>query len=111
MTRTETTRTNPVALPGARAGTTLATVAVVQFMVSLDLSVVNVGLPQIGAALGFGALGTAAQHRTGPAATPEALNDGYALGLGLGAALLVAAALVAATVLRPTTTASTEEET
>ncbi|TWD82508.1 EmrB/QacA subfamily drug resistance transporter [Kribbella amoyensis] len=34
---------------------TLAAVAVVQFMVSLDLSVVNVGLPQIAAGLGFGA--------------------------------------------------------
>jgi MFS family permease len=32
-------------------------VAVVQFMVSLDLSVVNVGLPQIAAGLGFGAVG------------------------------------------------------
>lgn len=34
-------------------GLTLAAVAVVQFMVSLDLSVVNVGLPQIAAGLGF----------------------------------------------------------
>ncbi|GAA3245800.1 hypothetical protein GCM10020256_73000 [Streptomyces thermocoprophilus] len=39
------------------AGTTLAAVAVVQFMVSLDLSVVNVGLPEIAAGLGFGAVG------------------------------------------------------
>jgi EmrB/QacA subfamily drug resistance transporter len=36
---------------------TLAAVAVVQFMVSLDLSVVNVGLPQIAAGLGFSAVG------------------------------------------------------
>ncbi|MFF4623306.1 MFS transporter [Nonomuraea jabiensis] len=43
--------------PGARPGLTLAAVAVVQFMVSLDLSVVNVGLPQIAAGLGFGAVG------------------------------------------------------
>ncbi|MBB5074662.1 MFS transporter [Nonomuraea endophytica] len=42
---------------GARTGATLATVAVVQFMVSLDLSVVNVGLPQIAAGLGFSAVG------------------------------------------------------
>ncbi|MBB5916897.1 EmrB/QacA subfamily drug resistance transporter [Nocardia transvalensis] len=42
---------------GARPGLILAAVAVVQFMVSLDLSVVNVGLPQIGAGLGFGAAG------------------------------------------------------
>ncbi|MFI6520977.1 MFS transporter [Spirillospora sp. NPDC050679] len=57
---------------------------------------------QIGASLGLAALGTAAQHRTGPTATPEALNDGYALGLTLGAALLVAAAFIALTVLRGT---------
>ncbi|MGC4938812.1 MFS transporter [Kribbella sp. DT2] len=37
--------------------TTLAVVAVVQFMVSLDLSVVNVGLPQIASGLGFSATG------------------------------------------------------
>ncbi|MEV5967668.1 MFS transporter [Kribbella sp. NPDC051952] len=40
-----------------RPGVVLAAVAVVQFMVSLDLSVVNVGLPQIAAGLGFSALG------------------------------------------------------
>src|SRR5262245_56584851 len=40
-----------------RPGRTLAAAAVVQFMVSLDLSVVNVGLPQIAAGLGFGAVG------------------------------------------------------
>lgn len=43
--------------PGTRPGLTLAAVAVVQFMVSLDLSVVNVGLPQIAAGLGFSAVG------------------------------------------------------
>ncbi|MDF4251402.1 MFS transporter [Streptomyces sp. WMMB303] len=37
----------------ARPGLTLAAVAVVQFMVSLDLSVVNVGLPKIAEGLGF----------------------------------------------------------
>lgn len=42
---------------GARPGTTLAAVAVVQFMVSLDLTVVNVGLPAIGSGLGFSDLG------------------------------------------------------
>ncbi|CAL9334084.1 Multidrug resistance protein Stp [Streptomyces sp. enrichment culture] len=56
---------------------------------------------QIGASLGLAALGTAAHHRTGPTATPEALDDGYTLGLTLGAVLLAAAALVALTVLRP----------
>ncbi|MEU4392477.1 MFS transporter [Kribbella sp. NPDC023855] len=40
-----------------RPGLVLAAVAVVQFMVSLDLSVVNLGLPQIGAALGFSEVG------------------------------------------------------
>ncbi|WP_205302755.1 hypothetical protein [Nonomuraea montanisoli] len=57
---------------------------------------------QIGASLGLAALGTAAHERTGPAVTPEALNDGYALGLTLGAALLAAAVLIALTVLRRT---------
>src|SRR5690606_17068219 len=42
---------------GGRPGLTLAAVAVVQFMVSLDLSVVNVGLPEIAAGLGFGEVG------------------------------------------------------
>lgn len=55
---------------------------------------------QIGASLGLAALGTAAQHRTGDAVTPAALNDGYALGLTLSAALLVAAAVIAFTVPR-----------
>src|SRR4051795_12854074 len=41
----------------ARPALTLAAVAVVQFMVSLDLSVVNVGLPRIAAGLGFSAVG------------------------------------------------------
>ncbi len=55
---------------------------------------------QIGASLGLAALGTAAQHRTGATGDVAALNDGYALGLGLSAALLVVAALIALTVLR-----------
>jgi EmrB/QacA subfamily drug resistance transporter len=42
-----------------RPGLTLAAVAVVQFMVSLDLSVVNVGLPRIAAGLGFSAVNLA----------------------------------------------------
>lgn len=40
-----------------RAGVTLVVVAVVGFLVALDLSVVNVGLPEIAAGLGFGAVG------------------------------------------------------
>ncbi|RSN45531.1 MFS transporter [Actinomadura sp. WAC 06369] len=56
---------------------------------------------QIGAALGLAALGTVAHDRTGPVTTPETLSDGYALGLSLGAVLLLAAALIALTVLRP----------
>ena len=50
----ETSAADPAAV---RPGLTLAAVAVVQFMVSLDLSVVNVGLPQIATGLGFGAVG------------------------------------------------------
>ncbi|WP_233358706.1 MFS transporter [Thermomonospora amylolytica] len=57
---------------------------------------------QIGASLGLAALGTAAHHRTGQTVTPETLNEGYALGLTLGAALLAAAALIALTVPRRT---------
>ncbi|WP_066943599.1 MFS transporter [Microtetraspora fusca] len=66
---------------------------------------------QIGASLGLAALGTAAHHRTGQAATSETLNDGYALGLTLSAALLVAAALIALTVLRRTSPPSRTEPT
>ena len=54
---------------------------------------------QIGASLGLAALGSAAQHRTGRAVTPEALNSGYGLGMALGAALVLGAVLVALTVL------------
>jgi len=57
---------------------------------------------QIGASLGLAALGTAAHDRTGRIATPAALNDGYALGMTLGALLLVAAVLIALIVLRRT---------
>ncbi|MEU0007630.1 MFS transporter [Streptomyces sp. NPDC006314] len=55
---------------------------------------------QIGASLGLAALGTAAEHRTGHTVTPQALNDGYALGLNLSATLLVAAVVIALVVLR-----------
>ncbi|MFE9381520.1 MFS transporter [Streptomyces sp. NPDC006855] len=51
------TNGNAAGSPVARPGLTLAAVAVVQFMVSLDLSVVNVGLPEIAAGLGFSAVG------------------------------------------------------
>ena len=54
---------------------------------------------QIGASLGLAALGTAAYHRTGPVPTAQALTDGYALGLSLGAGLVVAAVLIAVLVL------------
>jgi hypothetical protein len=56
---------------------------------------------QIGASLGLAVLGTAAQHRTGPAVTAVALNSGYALGLTLSAVLLVAAATTALLLPRP----------
>ncbi|MBS2965444.1 MFS transporter [Actinocrinis puniceicyclus] len=51
------THTDTAAQRGTRTALTLAAVAVVQFMVSLDLSVVNVALPRIGSGLGFTALG------------------------------------------------------
>ncbi|WP_240662180.1 MFS transporter [Streptomyces sp. WAC 06738] len=54
---------------------------------------------QLGAALGLAALGTAAHHRTGESPGAADLNDGYALGLTLCAALLVVAVLIATTVL------------
>jgi EmrB/QacA subfamily drug resistance transporter len=66
---------------------------------------------QIGASLGLAALGAAAHHRTGRTATPEALNDGYALGLTLGAALLIAAVIVALAVLPRTSPPSRVERT
>ncbi|MFE5597705.1 MFS transporter [Streptomyces coelicoflavus] len=54
MTKTESASGNAAVAKGAAgAGLTLAAVAVVQFMVSLDLSVVNVALPDIGSDLGF----------------------------------------------------------
>ena len=57
MTSKESASARSAIEPGARPGLTLAAVAVVQFMVSLDLSVVNVGLPRIAAGLGFSAVG------------------------------------------------------
>ena len=54
---------------------------------------------QIGASVGLAVLGTVAATRTGPSQTPEALGHGYALGLGLCAALMLAAAIVATAVL------------
>jgi predicted MFS family arabinose efflux permease len=54
---------------------------------------------QIGASLGLAVLGTAAHRRTGGIAGPEALNNGYAFGLTLGAVLLIGAVLVALAVL------------
>ncbi|MFE0130004.1 MFS transporter [Streptomyces sp. NPDC059037] len=54
---------------------------------------------QIGASLGLAALGAAAHDRTGATTTPQTLNDGYALGLTLGAALLAGVVLMALTVL------------
>jgi hypothetical protein len=56
VTNTESANGEAVIEGGVRPGLTLAVVAVVQFMVSLDLSVVNVGLPEIGSGLGFSEL-------------------------------------------------------
>lgn len=54
---------------------------------------------QLGGAVGLAALATLAARDTGPTATAESLTHGYATGLAVGAALLLAAALVAAVVL------------
>ncbi|MFF4426470.1 MFS transporter [Streptomyces sp. NPDC001549] len=54
---------------------------------------------QIGAALGLAALSTAANARTGDSGTLESLADGYALGMTIGAVIVVAGVLVALVVL------------
>ncbi|MEU9286228.1 MFS transporter [Streptomyces sp. NPDC048275] len=54
---------------------------------------------QLGGCIGLAALATIAAHRTGTATDPAAINDGYALGLAIAAALFVIAAVVAITVL------------
>lgn len=54
---------------------------------------------QLGGCIGLAALATVAAHHTGTATTPAALNDGYALGLAIAAALFAVAAVVAIAVL------------
>ncbi|WP_240489761.1 MFS transporter [Actinomadura atramentaria] len=54
---------------------------------------------QLGGCVGLAALATLAAHRTGTATDPTALNDGYALGLAVTAALFLLAAAVAIGVL------------
>jgi len=66
---------------------------------------------QIGASLGLAALGTVAQHRSGASVSPQALADGYGLGLTVSGALLVAAVLVAVAVLRRPAAAQLESGT
>ncbi|MGW1118996.1 MFS transporter [Streptomyces tanashiensis] len=61
---------------------------------------------QLGGSIGLAALATIAAHHTGTATRPAALNDGYALGLAIAAAIFVLAAVVAIVVLprrRPVT--------
>ncbi len=67
---------------------------------------------QLGGCLGLAVLATLAQHRTGTATGPTALNDGYALGLAVAAALFVLAAVVAMGVLpgRPAATPGPRSE-
>jgi EmrB/QacA subfamily drug resistance transporter len=52
-----TDRPSSAAEPPVRSGLVLATVALVQFLVSVDLSIVNIALPQIGDQLGFSSVG------------------------------------------------------
>ncbi|OXY89661.1 MFS transporter [Streptomyces diastatochromogenes] len=54
---------------------------------------------QLGGCIGLAVLATLATHRTGTAANPASLNDGYALGLAIAATLFVIAAVVAIGVL------------
>ncbi|MEW2311681.1 MFS transporter [Streptomyces sp. NPDC006864] len=50
---------------------------------------------QLGGCIGLATLATIATHRTGTATDPAAINDGYALGLAIAAALFILAAIVA----------------
>lgn len=61
---------------------------------------------QIGASLGLAVLGTAAHDRTGDVPTPEALDDGYALGMTVAAVVVAVAVLIAVTVLPRTSAAA-----
>ncbi|MFG2813586.1 MFS transporter [Streptomyces sp. NPDC048410] len=54
---------------------------------------------QLGGCIGLAVLATIAARHSGATATPAALNDGYALGLAIAAALYVLAAVVAIGVL------------
>jgi MFS family permease len=57
LTHIQTAAARPASRSVVRPGLTLAAAAIAQFMISLDLSVVNVGLPRIATGLGFGAIG------------------------------------------------------
>ncbi|MER7823258.1 MFS transporter [Streptomyces sp. NPDC096097] len=81
--------------------TSLATLGVASHETGTAAGLLN-SSRQIGASIGLAVLGAAAHRRAGGTATPTTpttLNDGYALGLSLGAVLLAAAVLVALTVL------------
>ncbi|WP_181509100.1 MULTISPECIES: MFS transporter [unclassified Streptomyces] len=54
---------------------------------------------QLGGSIGLAALATVAAHHTGTATGPAALNEGYALGLAVAAAVFLLAAVVAIGVL------------
>ncbi|MEV0847661.1 MFS transporter [Streptomyces sp. NPDC049954] len=63
---------------------------------------------QLGGCLGLAALATLAAARTGSGTGPRALDQGYALGLAVSAALLLVAAVLALAVLPAACTASPE---
>jgi MFS family permease len=54
---------------------------------------------QLGGCVGLAVLATVASARTGTATSPAAVTDGYALGLGIAAALFVLGAAIALVVL------------
>ena len=54
---------------------------------------------QLGGCVGLAVLATVAAARTGTATSPAAVTDGYALGLGIAAALFVLGAAIALVVL------------
>jgi EmrB/QacA subfamily drug resistance transporter len=75
-------------------GVTIATFGVARQEAGTASGLLN-SSRQIGASLGLAALGTAANDRTGHLPTPDALNRGYALGMNIGAIIVVVGVVLA----------------